>query len=173
VVIFFPPKGGVSTTLSPQAIVTGLEPDAEKHCKISFGGYAHIHAEPTPTNDVMVSRTVGGYYRKHTGDLQIFKHTYWKCYTSQVVHHTPHANRNYKNGREYVARLPTNHGRFENYADDKIVVDEPGNEESGYDIGSEIFNVGDLEGVGFHRNEEMINQSEDRSIDDEEENESE
>ena len=37
---FFPPKGGVSTTLSPQAIVTGLTPDCMKHCRIPFGGYA-------------------------------------------------------------------------------------------------------------------------------------
>ena len=57
---FFPPKGGVSSVLSPQAIVTGISPNAEKHCRIPFGIYAQIHVEVSPGNDVMVSRTLGG-----------------------------------------------------------------------------------------------------------------
>jgi hypothetical protein len=39
---FFPPKDGVSQFLLPQTIVTGLTADAEKHCKTTFGGYAHV-----------------------------------------------------------------------------------------------------------------------------------
>jgi hypothetical protein len=35
---FFCPKGGVSVHMSPQTIVTGLIPDAVKHCRIPFGG---------------------------------------------------------------------------------------------------------------------------------------
>ena len=41
---FFPPKGGISNTLSPQAIVTGLSPNAERHCRLPFGAYAQVHA---------------------------------------------------------------------------------------------------------------------------------
>jgi hypothetical protein len=67
---FFPPKGGVSLTLSPQAIVTGLSPDAERHCRIPFGGYAQVHVEASSSNDVMVSRTVGGISLGPTGNIQ-------------------------------------------------------------------------------------------------------
>jgi hypothetical protein len=67
---FFPPKGGVSQTLSPQAIVTGLSPDAERHCRIPYGGYAQVHVEASSSNDVMVSRTVGGISLGPTGNIQ-------------------------------------------------------------------------------------------------------
>jgi hypothetical protein len=67
---FFPPKGGVSQFLSPQTIVTGLTADAEKHCKTPFGGYAHVHAEPTPGNDALTSRTVGGISLGPTGNIK-------------------------------------------------------------------------------------------------------
>jgi hypothetical protein len=36
----FPPKVGISKTILPQAIVTGMSSDAEKHCQIPFGAYA-------------------------------------------------------------------------------------------------------------------------------------
>jgi hypothetical protein len=55
----FCPKGGVSAHISSQTIITGLTPNAVKHCRIPFGGYAQVHVEFTPLNDVMVSRTVG------------------------------------------------------------------------------------------------------------------
>jgi hypothetical protein len=60
---FFPPKSGVSQHLSPQAIVTGLCADADKHCRIPFGAYAQVRVEPAPSNDAMTSRTVGGISR--------------------------------------------------------------------------------------------------------------
>ena len=66
---FFPPIGGVCPTLCPQAI-TGLHPDGARHCQIPFGGYAQVHAEPDPTNDAMVSRTVGGISLGPTGNIQ-------------------------------------------------------------------------------------------------------
>ena len=67
---FFPPKSGVSQHLSPQVIVTGLSADAEKHCRIPFGAYAQVHGEPTPSNDAMTSRTVGGISLGPTGNIQ-------------------------------------------------------------------------------------------------------
>jgi hypothetical protein len=67
---FFPPSGGVSPTLSPQTIVTGLNVDFERHCRIPFGGYAQVHAEPKPTNDALLSCTVGGISLGPTGNIQ-------------------------------------------------------------------------------------------------------
>jgi hypothetical protein len=67
---YFPPKGGVSPTLSPQTIVTGLTPNAEKHCRLPFGAYAQVHVEVSPSNDVIVSRTVGGISLGPTRNIQ-------------------------------------------------------------------------------------------------------
>ena len=67
---FFPPGGGISETISPQTIVTGQTPDFLKHCEAPFGSYAQLHAEPEPTNDVMVSRTVGGICLRPLGNIQ-------------------------------------------------------------------------------------------------------
>jgi hypothetical protein len=47
-----------SKTISPQAIVTGMSPDAEKH------------VEPNPSNDAMTSCTVGGISLGPTGNIQ-------------------------------------------------------------------------------------------------------
>jgi hypothetical protein len=67
---FFPPKGGVSNTLSPQTIVTGLSASADKHCRMPFGAYAQVHIEGNQRNSVMISRTVGGICMGPTGNLQ-------------------------------------------------------------------------------------------------------
>jgi hypothetical protein len=67
---FFPSKGGVSLTLSPQAIITGLYLDANKHCRMPFGAYAQVHGEPLHRNDVKVSRTVGGISLSPTRNIQ-------------------------------------------------------------------------------------------------------
>jgi hypothetical protein len=67
---FFLPKGGISSTLSPQAIVIGLSPNEEKHCRISFGAYAKVHANNTQSNSAMISRTVGAIALGPTGNIQ-------------------------------------------------------------------------------------------------------
>jgi hypothetical protein len=67
---FFPPSGGVSPTLSPQTILTGLNVGCEKHFRILFGGYAQVYAEPKPTNDALLLRTVGGISLGPTGNIQ-------------------------------------------------------------------------------------------------------
>src|SRR5210317_1045814 len=51
-----PPKGGVSDTLAPRVIMTGIKMDHNKHCKIPFGDYAQVY-EKTENN--MNERTVG------------------------------------------------------------------------------------------------------------------
>jgi hypothetical protein len=67
---FSPPRGGISNTLSPQEIVTGLKPDASKHCKIPFRGYAQVHVESSQGNNAMVSRTVGAISLEPVGSIQ-------------------------------------------------------------------------------------------------------
>jgi hypothetical protein len=67
---FFPPKGGISPTLSPQTILTQIRIDHDKHCWLLFGAYAQVHAEHTPTNNAMESRTVGGVSLGPTGNIQ-------------------------------------------------------------------------------------------------------
>jgi hypothetical protein len=39
----FPPKGGVSTNLSPRNIMTGIQFDYNKHCQLQFGSYVQAH----------------------------------------------------------------------------------------------------------------------------------
>ena len=48
----FPPKGGVSKTLSPRNIITGSKLDYNKHCLIELGQYAQVVEEPDPTNSI-------------------------------------------------------------------------------------------------------------------------
>ncbi len=57
----FPPKGGVSQTYSPRAVVTGRAIDYKKHCLIPFGSYVEATMENTPTNS-MLERTISGIY---------------------------------------------------------------------------------------------------------------
>ena len=54
----FPPKCGLSSTLSPRNILTGIQFDYNKHCKLQFGSYAQAHHENSPTN-TQSARTVG------------------------------------------------------------------------------------------------------------------
>jgi hypothetical protein len=68
---FFPAKGGISNTLSPQAIVTGLSPNADKYCRITFGSYAQVHADNSQhSNNAMISQTVGAISLGPTGNIQ-------------------------------------------------------------------------------------------------------
>jgi hypothetical protein len=43
----FPSKSGVSTTYSPQIIITGTNLDLKKYCKLPFGAYVEAHEEYT------------------------------------------------------------------------------------------------------------------------------
>lgn len=63
----FPARDGVSATVSPRELVTGLVLDANKHCRIPFGAYAQTHEEHDNT---MGSRTVGAIALRPTGNAQ-------------------------------------------------------------------------------------------------------
>jgi len=65
----FPPKGGVSPTISPRSLITGVPLDYKKHCQLAFGSYAQTHEEPDPTNSLN-TRTVGAICLGPTGNLQ-------------------------------------------------------------------------------------------------------
>ncbi len=54
----FPPKGGVSPTISPRSLISGVPLDFKKHCQLAFGSYAQTHHELDPTNSPN-TRTVG------------------------------------------------------------------------------------------------------------------
>ena len=53
----FPAKNGVSDTISPGTIMTGVTPDFKKHCKSNFGSYVQTHEEFAPRNS-MAARTL-------------------------------------------------------------------------------------------------------------------
>ena len=63
----FPPEGGVSDTLSPRAIVVGMEVDYVKHCQLEFGTYVQTHEEH---DNSMASRTTGALAMRPTGNDQ-------------------------------------------------------------------------------------------------------
>jgi hypothetical protein len=65
----FPPKGGVSSTLSPRNIMTGIQFDYQKHCRLQFGSYVQAHQEPSTTN-TQAARTVGAICLGPTGNIQ-------------------------------------------------------------------------------------------------------
>jgi hypothetical protein len=65
----FPPRGGVSQTLSPRQLIVGNQLSAKLHCRIEFGAYAQVHEENTPTNS-MTPRTIGAICLGPTGNAQ-------------------------------------------------------------------------------------------------------
>ena len=65
----FPPKEGISTSVSLREIVTGMKLDYNKHCKIQFGSYVQTHEDNEPTNS-MDSHTVGAIALSPVNNLQ-------------------------------------------------------------------------------------------------------
>ena len=63
----FPPEGGISDTLSPRALIVGMEVDYLKHCQLEFGTYVQTHEEH---NNSMTSRTTGAVALHLTGNTQ-------------------------------------------------------------------------------------------------------
>ena len=53
---FFPPKGGISETLSPKTIMSGETLDYKKHLSLQVGQYCQVHEEDNPRNS-QVART--------------------------------------------------------------------------------------------------------------------
>jgi hypothetical protein len=53
----FPHRLGILQTMSSRNIVTGLDADYNKHCRIEFGKYVQTHKKH---DNSMTTRTVGG-----------------------------------------------------------------------------------------------------------------
>jgi hypothetical protein len=64
----FPPDDGVSTVLSPRAIVVGMQLNYAKHCQLEFGTYLQTHGEEH--NNSMATRTTGAIALRFTGNEQ-------------------------------------------------------------------------------------------------------
>ena len=52
----FPPRDGISKTISPRGIIHGLTVDYNKHCQLEFGSYAQVDEEH---DNSMQTRTTG------------------------------------------------------------------------------------------------------------------
>ena len=56
----FPAKGGVSMTLSPGTVVTGLTIDCKNHCRLEFGEYVQTYENNAPRNNTQ-ARSLGAF----------------------------------------------------------------------------------------------------------------
>jgi hypothetical protein len=65
----FPPKGGISDTVSPKTIMTGETLDFKKHLSLQLGQYCQVHEENTPRNS-QLPRTQGAICLGPSGNLQ-------------------------------------------------------------------------------------------------------
>ena len=65
----FPPKGGVSESISPHTLLTGVRFDYNYHCKLAFGAYAQVHEEIFPKNSQQ-ALTLGAMCLGPSGNLQ-------------------------------------------------------------------------------------------------------
>jgi hypothetical protein len=66
----FPPKGHVSSHLSPHNIITGITFDYNKHCRAQFGSYVQSHEEPEPSSMMQAHTLLGAICLGPTGNLQ-------------------------------------------------------------------------------------------------------
>jgi hypothetical protein len=65
----FPPKGGISETVSPKTIMTGETLDYKKHLSLQLGQYCQVHEDDTPRNS-QLPRTQGAICLGPSGNLQ-------------------------------------------------------------------------------------------------------
>ena len=65
--VFTPGLKTIHTTMSPRAILTGIEADFNNHCKLEFREYIHTHEEHDST---MASRTCAAIALRPTGNTQ-------------------------------------------------------------------------------------------------------
>jgi len=63
----FPHNDGIHATISPGTLFTGLAIDYQKHCKIGFGTYVHVHEEGDSS---LRQRTSGTIALRPTGNDQ-------------------------------------------------------------------------------------------------------
>jgi hypothetical protein len=80
----FPHRLGVSQTLSPRTIVTGLHIDYTKHCRVEYGQCVQTHEKH---DNSMTPRTVGALTLRPTGNAQ-GGHYFHSLMSGQHLHRT-------------------------------------------------------------------------------------
>jgi hypothetical protein len=65
----FPPKGGISDSISPKTIMTGETLDYKKHLNLQLGAYYQVHEDDTPRNS-QAARSQGAICLAPSGNLQ-------------------------------------------------------------------------------------------------------
>ena len=65
----FPPKGGISDTISPKTIMTGETLDYRTHLSLQLGQYCQVHEDDTPRNS-QLPRTQGAICLGPSGNIQ-------------------------------------------------------------------------------------------------------
>jgi hypothetical protein len=65
----FPPKGGISDTISPKTIMTGETLDYKTHLSLQLGQYCQVHEEDTPRNS-QLPQTQGAICLGPSGNIQ-------------------------------------------------------------------------------------------------------
>jgi hypothetical protein len=80
----FPHKLGISQTLSPWTIVTGLGINYNKHCRIEYGQCVQTHENH---NNAMTTRTIGALTLWPTGNQQ-GGYYFYSLMSGQWLHHT-------------------------------------------------------------------------------------
>ena len=65
----FPPKGGLSDTISPKTIMTGETLNFKQHLRLQIGQYCQVHEEDTPRNS-QFPRTKGAICLGPSGNIQ-------------------------------------------------------------------------------------------------------
>ena len=63
----FPQKGGISQTMSPRTLLTGLTMNYNRHCRLEFGEYVQTHEEH---DNLLNPRTIGALALRPTGNVQ-------------------------------------------------------------------------------------------------------
>ena len=63
----FPCKGGISQTMSPRTLLTGLTMNYHRHCRLEFGEYVQTHEEH---DNSLNPRTIGALALRPTGNVQ-------------------------------------------------------------------------------------------------------
>ena len=63
----FPRKGGISQTMSPRTLLTGLTMNYNRHCQLEFSEYVQTHEEH---DNSLNPRTIGALALRPTGNIQ-------------------------------------------------------------------------------------------------------
>ena len=84
----FPVKSGLSTTYSPQTIMTGTILDWTKHYKVEFGAYCEFHEEHSPmtNNRIYYARNCRIIFFEPTSNFQV-SYTFLRLKTDNCINH--------------------------------------------------------------------------------------